>query len=273
MIEDQRPYGSASGDGAAETTLEVAPRDTGAARELERNRLLGALPAVELDRLLGVLRPVRLDLRQVLIEPDEPIRHVYFIRSGVGSVLAIKQTGGDIEVGTVGNEGFIGLPVLFGAESMPFRVIVQVEGDGWRLDSDVFRRIVEERAPVRQLLLRYAHYYGEQVAQSVACNQLHTLEERGARWLLMTHDRVVGDEFDLTHEFLSYMLGVRRAGVTVAMGVLQRAGIVRYSRGHVTVLDRERLEEASCDCYRITRVGQERLFATIWGTAGGVEAG
>jgi len=139
-------------------------------------------------------------------------------------------------------------------------VIVQIEGDAWRLSADEFRRVVDDRPAVRHLLLRYAQYFADQTAQSVACNRLHTLEERCARWLLMTHDRVHDEAFELTHEFLAVMLGVRRAGVTVAMGVLQSAGIVRYSRGRVTVLDRPRLEEVSCRCYHVTRTAQDRLL-------------
>jgi CRP-like cAMP-binding protein len=147
-----------------------------------------------------------------------------------------------------------------GADRIPYRMFVQVEGDAWRLPADAFRRLVDERAPVRRLLLRFAQTFSDQVAQSVACNRLHTLDERCARWLLMTHDRVHGDAFEMTHEFLSYMLGVRRAGVTVAMGTLQGAGIVRYTRGRVAVLDRPRLEEVSCGCYHVTRTALDRLL-------------
>jgi CRP-like cAMP-binding protein len=203
---------------------------------------------------------VRLGLKQVLVEPDVPIRDVYFPREGVGSMVAVEQEGDAIEVGTVGPEGFVGLPVLHAADTMPYRVFVQIEGHGWRLSAEEFRRVVDERPVVRRLLLRYAQYFTDQLAQSVACNRLHTLDERCARWLLMTHDRVHGDAFELTHEFLSYMLGVRRAGVTVAMGTLQGAGVVRYTRGRVAVLDRPRLEEASCGCYHVTRTALDRLL-------------
>jgi CRP-like cAMP-binding protein len=199
-------------------------------------------------------------LREVLVEPGRPITDIYFVRNGVASMLATEQEGGDIEVGTIGNEGFVGLPVLLGATSVPNRIIIQIEGDASRMPADAFRRIVDERPEVRRLLLRYAQHFSDLLSQSVACNRLHTLEERCARWLLMTHDRVHGDAFDLTHEFLAIMLGVRRAGVTVAMGVLQAAGILRYTRGRVTVLDRSRLEEASCGCYGITRSTYERLL-------------
>ena len=260
--------GVPSGDGApvrAESAAEqraAADRRAGtaAAHAAEPNRLLRALALEEYERLLLQLTPVRLRLKQVLVEPDTPIPDVYFVREGVGSMIATEQEGGDIEVGTIGNEGLVGLPVLHGADRMPYRVIVQIEGDAWRLPADTLRRVVDERPAVRHLLLRYAQYFTDQVSQSVACNRLHTLEERCARWLLMTHDRVHRGDFELTHEFLARMLGVRRASVSVAMGTLQSAGVLRYARGRVQVLDRPRLEEASCGCYHITRTAFERLL-------------
>ena len=165
-----------------------------------------------------------------------------------------------VEVGTIGPDGLVGVPVLLGAESMPYRVIVQIAGHGWRLSAGSFRQVTDERPAVRHLCLRYAQYFTDQVSQSVACNRLHTLDERCARWLLMTDDRVEGDSFELTHEFLSLMLGVRRAGVTVAMGSLQATNVIQYTRGRVTVLDRPRLEEASCGRYHITRTALARLL-------------
>ena len=227
----------------------------------EQNRLLRALPRDDYEHLLPALKSERLHLKQLLIGPDRPIRDVCFVREGVVSMIADEQEGGAVEVGTIGNEGLVGMPVLLGADSMPYRVFVQIEGDAWRLSADVFRRLVDERSVVRKLFLRYAQYFADQLAQGVACNRLHTLEERCARWLLMTHDRVGGDTFELTHEFLSLMLGVRRAGVTVAMGAFQSAALLLYSRGRITIRDRARLEEASCGCYRITRSSYARLLA------------
>jgi CRP-like cAMP-binding protein len=243
-----------AGEGTAEQHQGFA-----VAHAAEQNRLLAALPRQEYARILPRLTPVRLGLKQVLVEPDAPIRDVYFPREGVCSMLADDQDA-PVEVGTTGPDGFIGLPVLLGGDRMPFRVIVQIEGHGWRLAADEFRRLVDERPVVRTLLLRFAQYFANQLSQSVACNRLHTLEERCARWLLMTHDRVQGDSFELTHEFLSYMLGTRRAGVTVAMGTLQAIGVVRYTRGRVEVLDRPRLEETSCACYHITRTALRQLL-------------
>lgn len=255
------------GDGATQSGRAVADdvatvlRDgVAAAHAAEENRLLRALPPDEYTRLLPLLTPVRLDLKQTLAEPGQPIADIYFARQGVASMLATEQEGGAVEVGTVGNEGLVGTPVLLGADSMPVRVIVQIEGYAWRMRADAFRRITEERPVVRRLFLRYAQALTDQISQSVACNRLHTLEERCARWLLMTQDRVQDDSFELTHEFLALMLGVRRAGVTVAMGALQSAGILRYARGRVTITDRARLEEASCRCYRIVRTAFDQLL-------------
>lgn len=246
--------------GAREPSSTVRRAGAGSAHDAEPNRLLHALALDDYEWLLPQLSPMRLRLKQVLIEPDVPIPYVYFVRTGVCSVLATEQEGGDIEVGTTGNEGLVGLPIVFGDDTLPNRVIVQIEGDAWRIPADTFGRVLEHRAAVRKVCLRFAAYFTGQISQSVACNRLHTLEERAARWMLMTHDRVHGEDFELTHEFLALMLGVRRAGVTVAMGALQAAGVLQYKRGRVEVLDRARLEEASCDCYRITQRAFERLL-------------
>lgn len=247
-------------DGGPQAALRTAQAE-------EANRLLRRVPLEEYDRLLTDLRPTRLDFKRVLVEPYTPIRDVYFIRDGVASVIATAQSGGTVEVGLIGNEGFVGLPLLFGVDDMPYRVIIQSGGDGWRMSANVFRRAIEERPAVRAELLRYAEYYFEHVSQSVACNRLHTLEERCARWLLMTDDRVSADDFEMTHEFIAQMLGVRRAGVTTTLAVFQRANIIRYARGRVTILDRALLRETACDCYRITRDAESRLF----GDAGAIE--
>jgi len=230
-----------------------------AAHAEEANSILRAIPLDEYDRLITELRPTRLDFKRVLVEPNDTIPHVYFIRDGVASVLS-TQAGGTVEVGIIGHEGFVGLPHLYGVDVSPWRVIVQADGEAWRMSAEAFRRVIDARPVLRHQLLRYAAYYLEQVSQSVACNRLHTIEERCARWLLMTDDRVRAEQFEMTHEFVAQMLGVRRAGVTVTLAILQRANIIRYARGRVTILDRERLEDASCDCYRLTRDAQTRLL-------------
>lgn len=230
-----------------------------AAHTAEQNRLLRALTLADYATLLPQLRPIRLTLKQIIVEAEQRLDYVYFPREGVCSVVATEQSGGPIEIGTVGNEGLVGLPVVLSSDSSAYRVIVQSEGHAWRLEADAFRTMLDERPPVRQLMLRYA-YYADMVSQSVACNRLHTIEERCARWLLVTHDRVEGDTFELTHEFISMTLGVRRAGVTVALGALQAQGIIRVGRGSLTVLDRKRLEEAACSCYAITRAQMGKVL-------------
>ena len=233
-----------------------------AAQRVERNRLLTLLPAHEYAALLPLFTPVALRLGDTLIEPEVPISYAYFVREGVGSVLAEEQEGGTIEIGTVGCEGFIGLPLLLGTNIVSHRTIVQIEGTGLRIGAVAFAAAISRLEVLPKLLLRFAQYYTDQLAQGVACNRLHTLEERCARWLLMTHDRVVGDRFALKQEYLAVMLGVRRAGVSVAMGVLQSAGIIQYSRGVIVVRDRPRLEEVSCACYHITRSAYQRLLTS-----------
>lgn len=251
------PARDAGADASASVTSDEG---AAAAHAAEQNRLLRGLPLADYARLLPQLTPVRLRARRVLIEPGTPLSHVWFVRAGGVSLLATDQEGGDIEVGTAGPEGLVGLPLVFADDTMPHRVVVQPAAEAWRLDADAFRRALDDRPALRTLCLRYAAYYTNQVSQLVACNRLHTLDERAARWLLTTHDRVAEARFELTHAFLARMLGVRRAGVSVAMGTLQDTGIVRYTRGRVTVIDRARLEEASCGCYRVTRAALDRLL-------------
>lgn len=223
------------------------------------NRILESLPADVRQRLREQMTPVRLALKQVLYEQNAPISHIYFPLNGVVSLLTVMKDGSAIEVATVGNEGMVGLPVFLGAGSMPGRAISQIPGDALRMTADVFRTEVNAVA-LQQILQRYTQGLLNQIAQSAACNRLHPMIERCARWLLMTHDRVGRDQFPLTHEFLSQMLGVRRATVTVAVGALQQAGLIRSQRGQMTILDREGLESASCECYRIIRDEYDRLL-------------
>ena len=229
--------------------------------ERSRNVLLSALSDADYSLLVEGAVDVKLTLNTVLYEANGPITHVYFLSRGVGSIIAPVGDGASVEVGTVGNEGFVGLPLLFGVDREPAKAIIQVADGGTRISAVAFQKAIAESAALRALLLRYAQCYMSQVSQSSACNRAHSIEERCARWLLMTHDRVGADEFPLTHEFLSYMLGVRRAGVTVAAGMLQKAGLIEYKHGHIKVVDREGLEAASCACYGIIRETYDRLTA------------
>ena len=228
-----------------------------------RNRLLDALPSAELDVLQPYLERVELEQREALFEPEVPIAFVYFPETAVVSLVNVLHNGGSVEIGTSGREGMAGLPVFLGEDSGTTRGFAQIPGTAMRIQAAEFARLAASSGPFHALLLRYTQAFLTQVAQTAACNGAHLLEQRCARWLLMTHDRVVGDEFPLTHEFLAFMLGVRRAGVTLAMGGLQDAGLVRYVRGHVTVVDRAGLERASCECYAVVREQYERLFRRV----------
>lgn len=220
-----------------------------------KNRLLTALPLEEYERLLPNLETVSLPLKYVLYEPNEPIEHVYFPIHGVVSLVTIMEDGVAVEIATVGNEGMIGLPVFLGSEIIPMKAFSQIPGKGMRIKADVFKDLVNQGSPLHDLLQRYTQALFNQTAQSAACNRLHSIEERCCRWLLMIHDRVDSDEYLLTQEFLSQMLGVRRASVNMVASILQKARLIRYSRGRITILDRLGLEAASCECY--ARIKQE----------------
>src|SRR6202142_4485647 len=202
------------------------------------NRLLTLLGGEDRERLRRHLEPVVLEYRRPLYNAHERIEFVYFIESGVGSLVLTMANGQAAEVGTIGNEGFVGLPVVLGDDRAPTSVYIQVPGAGLRMKAEVFREELERSGPMRATMLRYAHAFFNQVAQSAACVNFHSLEQRCCRWLLMTHDRMLSDEFLLTQEFLAMMLGVRRAGVSVAAAGLQRDGLIRYKRGNVTIIDR-----------------------------------
>lgn len=232
--------------------LEITARR--AERGSSTNKLLIALKAEEGDTLLDELQAVDMPARATLHAADTAIAHVYFPDRGTAaSVIAPLGTDRGVEVGTIGNEGFVGIPIMFGLDREPFTVVVQVAGTGWRVTADEFRTEFDDSAPFRALCFRFAHTFYVQVGQSSACNRAHTVAERCARWLLMMHDRADSGTFILTQDYLATMLGVRRAGVTVAAGVLQRAGLIVYHRGHITVIDRAGLEAASCSCYAVIR--------------------
>ena len=235
-----------------------------------RNRLLAALPPEDLERLRPRLQPVELPIRQTLQAPGEPVAAVHFPETGWASMLATLEDGDAAEVGVIGCEGMVGLPVLLGADQDDLEVMVQCPGAALRMEAGAFREELGRTPAFRDLLLRYALVHHGQVARTAACNGRHHTEQRLARWLLMAHDRAEGDAFPMTHEFLSMMLGVRRAGVTVAAGVLHRAGFIRYDRGRMEVTDRPGLESASCECYGVVRRAYERLLGPPPGGARGV---
>ena len=224
------------------------------------NRLLDLLPPEDYARLRPNLHPIALAYRQSLYRARKPVGFVYFIETGVGSLVNTMANGEAAEVGTIGNEGVVGLPVLMGDNRAPTAVYVQVPGVGLRMKATLFEKELARSASMRAVMLHYAHAFFNQVAQSAACNRFHTIQQRCCRWLLMTHDRMDSDEFLLTQEFLAMMLGVQRTGVTAAAGGLQRAGLIRYKRGIVTMIDRRGLERRSCECYRISKAEFDRLL-------------
>lgn len=229
----------------------------------QSNRLLACLAMKDRERLLPHLEPVVLEYRDPLYEARQRIEFVYFIESGVASLVNEMENGAAVEVGTVGNEGIVGLPILLGDEVAPTCVYVQVPGQALRMRTEIFREELRRSGSLRDLMLRYAHAFFNQVAQSAACAHLHSLGKRCCRWLLMTHDRMSSDEFLLTQEFLAMMLGVRRPGVTQAASVLRRAKLIHYRHGHVTILDREGLESRACECYAVSKAEFDRLLGAV----------
>jgi CRP-like cAMP-binding protein len=225
-----------------------------------RNHLLAVLPPGEFLELRPHLTTVALRPRDRLAEPGRVIDVVYFPLDAVLSMAAVDRGGGSVEVGSVGCEGMTGLPVLLGAEQSPSRVGVQIGGEAERMEAAVLRREARRHEQFGRLLHLYAQAFMTQVAQSTACNRLHSAEQRLARWLLICRDRVGRDELPITQETMAVMLAVRRATVTEAAGALQRRGVIRYRRGVVVIVDRPGLEAATCECYGIVREEFDRLL-------------
>jgi CRP-like cAMP-binding protein len=214
------------------------------------NRLIDRLPAQDRIQLLASCEPAQLQLSRVLHEPGSPVRHVYFPTHSYISLVVPMESAGFLEVGLAGREGLYGLPLVLGAQASPVRAVVQGAGSAWRISGARYQQAAGDMPAVGALLSRYAHVTIAQLGRTAGCNRYHRVEQRVARWMLMTADRAQSDTFHLTHEFLAYMLGVRRAGVSEAASSLQRLGLIDYSRGIVRVNDRRRLEKASCRCYR-----------------------
>jgi len=215
------------------------------------NHLLAALPGEILDRIVPELDVIPLKLKRFLHKAGESIHEVYFPGGGFISMVTVLNDGGMVEVATVGREGVLGVSALLNGDPSPSAAMVQGETDTcYRMPADVFRAEVDRKDAFDDLMVRYAQALGGFIMQSTACNAVHSVEQRLARWLLLAHDRVGKDEFSLTQEFVAMMLGVSRPTVTVIAGTLQKAGLITYHRGHLTIVDREKLEAASCECYR-----------------------
>jgi CRP-like cAMP-binding protein len=225
------------------------------------NHLLAALPRDEYERLRPHLEPVSLELGQILFRPDEVLSHVYFPETCIISLLTDLSDGYGIEVGLVGNEGMAGVSIALGTDREPKVATVQGAGTALRLRASVLREEARRGGMLQLYLLRYTHALLSQISQSVVCNVRHQIEGRLARWLLMYHDRIGTDEFNLTHEFIANMLGIRRAGVSMVANKLKRAGFIDYYRGQIKVVDRQALIDMTCECYGVVKDEFDNLYA------------
>ena len=225
-----------------------------------QNRLLQLIGAEDFDRLKPQLQNVNFAYKLPLCKANTPIEFVYFPVTGVASLVNTMADGCAAEVGTIGNEGMVGMPVILGDRVAPTSIYVQVPGSGLRLPADHLSEAIARGSSLRKIMLHYVHAFFNQVAQSAACNHFHTIEQRCCRWLLMTHDRVQSDQFILTQEFLGMMLGAQRTSVTLVASELKRRNLIQYSRGHVKILNRPGLEKCSCECYAVSKREFDRLL-------------
>ncbi|MGZ3510200.1 MAG: Crp/Fnr family transcriptional regulator [Vulcanimicrobiaceae bacterium] len=234
---------------------------------LQQNAILHGLEEPVAARILEQGKLVNLSLEQQIYEPEHPIRDVYFPLECVLSIVTRMKDGHQIEVGTIGREGMSAFPLLMGASSTANDCYCQVRGRAVTISVSLFREISSTSLGFRQLLDRYLQAYVNMLGQLAACNRLHSVYERCARWLLMTHDRVNCDEIPLTHEYLAMMLGTGRSGITIAAGTLQQAGFIRYAHGTITILDRDGLENAACECYEVAHEQFGGLLRSVSGSA------
>jgi len=228
---------------------------------MRTNRLLEGLPRRERDRVLKRCESVDLAFGAILCEPGSPYRHIYFPVTGFISTVATLGDHQPLEIRLIGDEGMLGATLTLGVDTIPLRAVVQGSGTAWRMTTALFKRSLRESPALRRMLKRYLYVLVAQLSQGTGCNRFHEVEARLARWLLMTHDRAQADHFHLTHEFLADMLGVRRSGITIAAGALQRSALIGYARGEIRILDRKGLEARSCECYDIGLRDYAQQFA------------
>jgi len=225
-----------------------------------QNKLLAVLPAADYGRLLPHLEFVTLPLGLVVFESGSKLRHLYFPASGIVTLLYAMENGASTEIAVIGNEGVVGVALFMGGESTPSRAVVQSAGHGYRLKAAVLKKEFELGGPLQYLLLRYTQALIAQMTQTAVCNRHHAVDQQLCRWLLLSLDRLPSNELVMTQELIANMLGVRREGVTEAAGKLQEAGLIHYTRGHITVLDRPKLEARVCECYAVVKKEMDRLL-------------
>ena len=228
--------------------------------DLKQNSLLAALPDAEWTRWFPQLEPVDMPLGQVLYEAGDTLKFMYFPITSIVSLLYVMENGASAEIAVVGNEGIVGISLFMGGESTPSRAVVQSAGRGFRLKAQIVKDEFNRAGPVLHLLLRYTQALITQMAQTAVCNRHHSLDQQLCRWLLLSLDRLQGNELVMTQELIANMLGVRREGVTEGALKLQQAGLIRYARGHISVLDRDGLEKRSCECYAVVKKEYDRLL-------------
>lgn len=232
-----------------------------------RNHLLAAVPAEVYERLQPNLEPIRLPLGKVIYEPQGALSHVYFPTTAIVSLLYMMENGTSAEMGVVGSDGVVGIAVFMGGDTTPNRAVVQSAGEALRLRVGPFRDEINKTGELHRLLLLYSQALLTQMSQTAVCNRLHTVEQQLCRWLLLSHDRLESNELVMTQELIANMLGVRREGVSVAAHHLQEAGLIRYKRGRITIIDRPGLEASVCECYGVVKTECDRLLPYQLGPA------
>ena len=228
-----------------------------------QNHLLAALPTAEFERLAKHLEPVAMSLGQILYEPGSQLQHAYFPTTAIVSLHYVTESGASAETAGVGNEGVVGISLFMGGDTTPSSAVVQTAGHAYRLERNLLKQEFNRGGPMLRLLLRYTQALITQMNQTAACNRHHSLEQQLCRWLLLTLDRLPSNELVMTQELVASMLCVRREGITEAAGNLQRAGLIRYRRGHISVLERPGLEAAACECYAVVKKELARLLSDV----------
>jgi CRP-like cAMP-binding protein len=217
------------------------------------NRLLAALPEEEFEHLLPNIELAHLEKGEIIYTIGDRIRYAHFPLTGMISLLSVTENGSTVELAMVGNEGIVGLPIVLSINKAPYEAMIQLTSDTVRIKAEVLKQEFDRGGRLQEFMLRYTHVLITQIMQSALCNRFHTVEKRLCRWLLIARDRVNSNTIDLTQEIIAHMLGSPRTGVTMAAGTLQQAGLIRYSRGRIVILDYQRLSDASCECYRVVK--------------------